>query len=58
MTTTTPIRSTSGQPAGGKSPSFIDRTYNFLRSIPTGVLWILVVIWSIPTLGLLVNSFR
>ena len=58
MTTTTPIRSASGQPAGGKSPSVIDRTYNFLRSIPTGVLWILVVIWSIPTLGLLVNSFR
>ena len=58
MTTTTPIRSTSGQPAGGKSPSFIDRTYNFLRSIPTGVLWILVIIWSIPTLGLFVNSFR
>ena len=58
MTTTTPIRSTSGQPAGGKSPSFIDRAYNFLRSIPTGVLWILVIIWSIPTLGLFVNSFR
>ncbi len=57
MSTTTPVRSTSGQPAGNKS-SIIDRAYNFLRSIPTGVLWILVVIWSIPTLGLLVNSFR
>ena len=57
MSTTTPVRSTSGQPAGNKS-SLIDRAYNFLRSIPTGVLWILVVIWSIPTLGLLVNSFR
>ncbi|MGA7758777.1 MAG: carbohydrate ABC transporter permease [Ilumatobacteraceae bacterium] len=57
MSTTTPVRSTSGQPAGNKS-SLIDRAYNFLRSIPTGVLWILVIIWSIPTLGLLVNSFR
>jgi alpha-glucoside transport system permease protein len=58
VTTTTPVRAASGQPAGKKSPSFIDRAYDFLRSIPTGVLWILVVIWSIPTLGLLVNSFR
>ena len=32
--------------------------YRFLRSIPTWVLWLLVVVWSIPTLGLLVNSFR
>lgn len=58
MSTTTPVRSTSGQPAGNKSSSLIDRAYNFLRSIPTGILWILVIVWSIPTLGLLVNSFR
>jgi len=58
VTTTTPVRSTSGQPAGKQSPSFIDRAYNFLRSIPTGILWILVIIWSIPTLGLFINSFR
>ena len=58
MTTTTPVRSTSGQPAGKKSSSFVDRAYNFLRSIPTGILWLLVIVWSIPTLGLLVNSFR
>jgi alpha-glucoside transport system permease protein len=32
--------------------------YRFLRSIPTWVLWLLVVVWSIPTVGLLVNSFR
>ena len=32
--------------------------YRFLRSIPTWVLWILVIIWCIPTLGLLINSFR
>jgi alpha-glucoside transport system permease protein len=58
VSTTTPVRSTSGQPAGNKSSSLIDRAYNFLRSIPTGILWILVIVWSIPTLGLLVNSFR
>jgi alpha-glucoside transport system permease protein len=32
--------------------------YRFLRAIPTWVLWLLVVAWSVPTLGLLVNSFR
>src|SRR4051812_2033633 len=32
--------------------------YRFLRSIPTWVLWLLVLIWSIPTIGLLINSVR
>jgi alpha-glucoside transport system permease protein len=32
--------------------------YRFVRSIPTGVLWLLVLVWSIPTVGLLINSFR
>jgi alpha-glucoside transport system permease protein len=32
--------------------------YRFLRSIPTWVLWLLVVVWSIPNIGLLVNSVR
>ena len=34
------------------------RIYGFLRSVPTWVLWILVLLWTIPTLGLFVNSFR
>jgi alpha-glucoside transport system permease protein len=34
------------------------RTYAFLRAIPTWVLWTLVVLWTIPTFGLFVNSFR
>jgi alpha-glucoside transport system permease protein len=37
---------------------FAGWTYRFLRAIPTWILWLLVVLWSIPTLGLLVNSFR
>lgn len=32
--------------------------YRFLRGIPTWVLWLLVLVWSVPTIGLLVNSFR
>jgi alpha-glucoside transport system permease protein len=35
-----------------------NRLYSFLRSIPTWVLWLLVVVWLTPTMGLLVNSFR
>ena len=32
--------------------------YGFLRAIPTWVLWTLVLLWTIPTFGLFVNSFR
>jgi alpha-glucoside transport system permease protein len=35
-----------------------DRLYQFLRGIPTWLLWMLVLIWSLPTLGLFVNGFR
>ena len=34
------------------------RIYNFLRAIPTWVLWLLVILWTIPTFALFVNSFR
>ena len=39
-------------------PSRSGGIYRFLRSIPTWVLWILVLVWLTPTLGLLINSFR
>jgi alpha-glucoside transport system permease protein len=39
-------------------PSRSGGLYRFLRSIPTWVLWILVLVWLTPTLGLLINSFR
>jgi alpha-glucoside transport system permease protein len=32
--------------------------YRRLRALPTFVLWGLVAIWSLPTLGMLVSSFR
>ena len=43
-----------GPPTNGRGAPL----YRFLRSIPTWVLWLLVVVWSIPTVGLLVNSVR
>ena len=32
--------------------------YRIISSIPTGALWLIVVIWALPTLGLFANSFR
>jgi alpha-glucoside transport system permease protein len=41
--------------AGG---SLGKRIYGFLSAVPTWILWLLVVVWSVPTVGLFVNSFR
>lgn len=40
------------------APTRTKRIYLLLRSIPTWMLWLIVVIWSLPTVGLFVNSFR
>jgi alpha-glucoside transport system permease protein len=34
------------------------RIYGTLRAIPASFLWIIVIIWTLPSLGLLVSSFR
>jgi alpha-glucoside transport system permease protein len=34
------------------------RIYGVLSAVPTSVLWIVVALWSLPTVGLAVNSFR
>jgi alpha-glucoside transport system permease protein len=41
----------AGEPAGS-------RLHRAIGSIPTAVLWGLVVLWTIPTLGMFVSSFR
>ena len=38
--------------------SIVDRLYGLLRSIPTWVLWIIVVIWSLPSVSLFLNIRR
>jgi len=44
----------SGSDGGGA----VDKVYRFLRGIPTGLLWLIVLVWLVPTLGLFLNSFR
>ena len=38
--------------------AWTSRLYRWLSSIPTWVLWIFVMIWTLPTFSLFVNSFR
>jgi alpha-glucoside transport system permease protein len=35
-----------------------ERTHRVLSSLPTAFLWGLVILWTIPSIGLLINSFR
>ncbi|MEX2294399.1 MAG: carbohydrate ABC transporter permease [Acidimicrobiales bacterium] len=34
------------------------RTHRVLTKVPTGILWLIVVLWTIPSFGLLVTSLR
>jgi alpha-glucoside transport system permease protein len=34
------------------------RAYRFLRAVPTWVLWALAVLWSVPSLGLVVSTLH
>lgn len=40
------------------SNGFVSKVYTKLRSLPMWVLWGIVVIWSLPTVGLAVSGFR
>src|SRR5262245_40759474 len=48
------VKPTAAQKGGPVGP----RTHRALSMIPTWILWTIVVLWTIPTIGLLVNSFR
>ncbi|MEM9133575.1 MAG: carbohydrate ABC transporter permease [Actinomycetota bacterium] len=45
-----------GQPP--TSPSNTGAIYRFLSGIPTWVLWVIVLVWTLPTASLFINSFR
>lgn len=57
-----PVPTDDARPtAGGRKAAFEPvgkRTYKVLASVPTTVLWGLVVLWTLPTVGLLVTSLR
>lgn len=61
MSAITPVLTDPGDvdadPINGRG-SFVDRLYGALRGIPTVVLWLIVVVWSLPTVGLFVNGWR
>jgi alpha-glucoside transport system permease protein len=53
----------AAEPSGMTTPDtggggFVDKLYRGMRSIPTWVLWLIVLVWSLPTIGVFVNSFR
>lgn len=67
MSNITPTISDEGSPGslpepgdamGGKQKGAVNKTYGFLKAIPTTALWFIVVLWSLPTMGILVNGFR
>ena len=62
MSVSTPVLSEPGDVSltGGhvESRGVTDRVYGALRAIPASFLWIIVLIWTLPTLGLFVSSFR
>ncbi len=60
MSTMTPVTTDPGDVSAGAlgGNGITDRLYGLLRAIPASVLWLIVVIWSLPTVGLFVNGWR
>ena len=49
-----PCGRATDRPAGGHGM----RAHRFVAGIPSWIVWAFAIVWTIPTLGLLVNSFR
>lgn len=60
MTTTSsaPTTAPASSSAGDAKKGVGKIVYGTLRGVPTWVLWVLVILWTTPTVGLFVNSFR
>ena len=54
----TPRRRDIGSPPSDDGDGATDKAYRWLKGLPTGALWIIVAIWTLPSLNLLINSFR
>lgn len=53
------MTSTTVRPPDGPGPKGLgSRIYQRLASVPTWLLWILVVVWTFPSFSLFVNGFR
>ena len=58
MTSIDSAPATGGAAIGSALEPVGKRTHNALARVPTVVLWAVVVIWTIPSLGLLITSLR
>ena len=43
---------------GASSAGVVNKAYHWLRSIPVWVLWVIALVWSLPTVGLFISGFR
>ena len=48
----------TGSPPSPAPEPVGSRMHRILGAIPTGLLWVLVALWTIPTVGMFVSSFR
>ena len=58
MTTLDNAPVTGGAVIGPSMEPVGQRTHRILSRVPTGVLWLIVVLWTVPSFGLLVTSLR
>jgi alpha-glucoside transport system permease protein len=43
---------------GDSKGGFVNTVYGWFRSIPVWTLWLIALVWSLPTVGLFISGFR